>query len=190
MNKKYSRVYLEITNICNLDCLFCPKTDRTKRRLSVEEFDLLTDKLRGQIKFLYFHLMGEPMLHPLLPQFIETARAKGFVPVLTTNGTLLKKQQEMLLASSALHKVNISLHAFESNDLSVPFEDYLTACFAYGKAAAGNKLTVFRLWNQGGEDEKNSGTVTARARVEGEGGKFSVDEFVNKVLLEIATKKH
>ncbi len=41
-----------------------------------------------------------------------------------------------------------------------------------------------------GEDEMNTGSVTARARVEGEGGKFTIDEFVNKVLHEIATKKH
>ncbi len=41
-----------------------------------------------------------------------------------------------------------------------------------------------------GEDEKNSGTVTVRARVEGEGGKFSVDEFIAKCKGEIETKKH
>lgn len=83
------RCYLEITNICNLNCVFCPKNDRTPRRLSAEEFSLLTDRLAGMVKFLYFHLMGEPMLHPLLPDFIAEARDKGFIPVLTTNGTLI-----------------------------------------------------------------------------------------------------
>mgnify|MGYP003489798931 CR=1 FL=1 len=108
-----TRCYLEITNICNLDCLFCPKTDRTKRRLSVEEFDQLTDKLRGQIKFLYFHLMGEPFLHPHLPEFIQIARQKDFVPVLTTNGTLLSKAQGVIEALP--HKIQISLHSHEGN---------------------------------------------------------------------------
>ena len=41
-----------------------------------------------------------------------------------------------------------------------------------------------------GEDEKNSDSVTVRARTEGEGGKFTVDEFIAKVVMEIATKKH
>ena len=91
-----SRCYLEITNICNLNCLFCPKTEREKRRLTFEEFDTLTDRLRGEVQFLYFHLMGEPMLHPLLPRFIETARKKGFVPVLTTNGTLLSQAEGVI----------------------------------------------------------------------------------------------
>ena len=104
-----TRCYLEITNICNLDCLFCPKTDRSKHRLSLEEFETLTDKLRGQIKFLYFHLMGEPFLHPRLSEFIQIARRKDFVPVLTTNGTLLSKAQGVIDAHP--HKIQILLIA-------------------------------------------------------------------------------
>lgn len=64
--------------------------------MSLDEFHALTDKLAGKVKFLYFHLMGEPFLHPLLPEFIHLARKKGFIPVLTTNGTLLSKREEML----------------------------------------------------------------------------------------------
>ena len=41
-----------------------------------------------------------------------------------------------------------------------------------------------------GENEKNSGTVSVRARTEGEGGTFTSDEFLAKMLTEIATKKH
>ena len=41
-----------------------------------------------------------------------------------------------------------------------------------------------------GEDEMNAGGVTVRARTEGEGGKFSTDEFIAKVVSEIENKKH
>ena len=67
----------------------------------------------------------------------------------------------MLLASPALHKVNISLHAFEANDLSVPFSDYLKGTFAFGKAAQGRVLISYRLWNRGGQDEKNDEILSA-----------------------------
>ena len=40
-----------------------------------------------------------------------------------------------------------------------------------------------------GEDEMNARSVTARARKEGEGGKFTLDEFINKIVDEINTKK-
>ena len=61
----------------------------------------------------------------------------------------------MLLSAPGLHKVNISLHAFEANDLAVPFEEYLRGCFAFGQAAEGQKLVSYRLWNNGGQDTKN-----------------------------------
>ena len=54
-----TRCYLEITNVCNLDCVFCPKTDRAKHTLTLDEFDVLTSRLKGEVCFLYFHLMGE-----------------------------------------------------------------------------------------------------------------------------------
>ena len=41
-----------------------------------------------------------------------------------------------------------------------------------------------------GAEEQETGSVTVRARVEGEGGKFSVDDFIAKLQHEIETKKH
>lgn len=152
---RFRKVYLEISNICNLSCRFCPGTKRPKKAMTEEELAVLLPKIRPYTDFLYFHLMGEPLLHKDLERFLELAGAHGFKVILTTNGTLLKKQQEMLLRSPALHKVNISLHAFEANDLAVPFEAYLHDCFAFGQATAGKKLVVYRLWNQGGEDKQN-----------------------------------
>lgn len=152
---RFRKVYLEISNICNLSCRFCPGTKRAKKAMTQEELAILLPKLRPYTDFLYFHLMGEPLLHKNLQEFLELAGSYGFKVILTTNGTLLKKQQEMLLASPALHKINISLHAFEANDLSVPFSQYLTDCFAFGQASAGKKLVVYRLWNNGGENRQN-----------------------------------
>lgn len=158
---RFRKVYLEISNICNLSCRFCPGTKRAKKAMTEEEFSVLLPKLRPYTDFLYFHLMGEPLLHPKLGRFLQMAGVHGFKVILTTNGTLLKKQQQMLLASPALHKINISLHAFEANDLAVPFETYLEDCFSFGKASAGKKLVVYRLWNQGGEDRQNQEILDA-----------------------------
>jgi len=153
---RFRKVYLEIGNICNLSCRFCPGTKRTKKALTEEELAVLLPKIRPYTDYLYFHLMGEPLLHPKLEQFLELAREHGFKVILTTNGTLLQNKQQMLLRSPALHKINISLHAFEANDLAVPFQKYLADCFAFGQASAGRKLVVYRLWNSGGEDTHNT----------------------------------
>lgn len=153
--KRFNKIYLEISNVCNLRCNFCPGTQRQKKVMSPEEISVLLPKLRPYTDYLYFHLMGEPLCHPHLQKFLELAGAQGFRVILTTNGTLLPKVQDILTQADGLHKVNISLHAFEANDLSVPFSEYLDGCFSFGKAAEGKKLVVYRLWNQGGADARN-----------------------------------
>ena len=153
--KRFNKVYLEISNVCNLKCSFCPGTKRKPKVMTEAEFSALLPKLQPYTDYLYFHLMGEPLCHPNLERYLTLAGEHGFKVILTTNGTLLRKQQEMLLHSPALHKVNISLHAFEANELAVPFEEYLRDCFAFGKAAEGKKLIVYRLWNHGGSDKQN-----------------------------------
>ena len=151
----FRKIYVEISNICNLKCSFCPGTRRTPARMTPEEFSKLLPKLRPYTDYLYFHLMGEPLCHPQLEQFLSLAHQAGFRVILTTNGTLLPKAQDMLLQAPGLHKVNISLHAFEANDFAKPFEEYLAGCFRFAQAAAGGKLIVYRLWNQGGKDALN-----------------------------------
>jgi len=123
--------------------------------MTPEEFALLLPRLQPWTDYLYFHIMGEPLCHPQLEELLRLAAESGFRVILTTNGTLLPKLQPVLLAAPGLHKVNISLHAFEANDLASPFSQYLDGCFRFGQAAAGKVLTVYRLWNHGGADRRN-----------------------------------
>lgn len=158
---RFAKVYLEISNICNLKCSFCPGTKREKKAMTAAEFASLAEKIRPYSDYLYFHLMGEPLCHPRLEEFLDIALCLGFRVILTTNGTLLGKHRDMLLAAPALHKVNISLHAFEANDLTMPFGEYLQGCVDFGKAAAGKAFISYRLWNSGGQDTKNGEILRA-----------------------------
>ena len=158
--KRFKKFYLEISNICNLHCGFCPGTTRKQQVMQEQEFTLILEKLRPWTDFLYFHLMGEPLCHPNLARYLRLANEAGYKVILTTNGTLLKKHQDMLLRSG-VHKINISLHAFEANDLQIPFEQYLSECFSFGRAAEGKMIVTYRLWNNGGADELNEKILCA-----------------------------
>ena len=158
---RFRKIYVEISNLCNLRCAFCPGTKRAPGRMTAEAFAELLPKLRPYTEYLYFHIMGEPLCHPQLEEFLNLAGEGGFKVIITTNGTLLAQRQEMLLTAPALHKVNVSLHAFEANDLQMDFAEYLDECFRFGKAAKGEKLVVYRLWNQGGAEEKNQEILSA-----------------------------
>ncbi len=148
----HRKVYLEITNRCNLSCAFCPGTKRESRWLNETEFAVLAQKVAPWAEYLYYHLMGEPTAHPHLFRFMEIASSLGLKSIITTNGTLFDSKGDALIAAKP-YKVNISLHSFEAND-GVCFEEYIASCLAFAKRAAEKGIiTVLRLWNLDGRAE-------------------------------------
>ena len=142
----YSRVYVEITNTCNKNCSFCHGTRRAPRQMTLGEFARVTANLKGITEYLYFHVLGEPLTHPLLPVFIEHAKRCGYKVALTTNGTLLEKRGEELLLTKP-YKINISLHSFEGEDARSR-RVYIDSCLDFAKRASDEGiLVVLRLWN-------------------------------------------
>ncbi len=149
------RVYVEITNICNLHCHFCPGTKRQGRFLPPEEFRVLAERLRGRTGYLYLHVMGEPLLHPQLEEILSIASELGFRVCVTTNGTLLAERGAALLGASSLHKVSVSLHSAEGNG-APELGGYLRAVWDFAlHLTAGGTICALRLWNIGGAQERN-----------------------------------
>ena len=150
----YSKVYVEIGNVCNMNCSFCHGHSRAPRQMSMEEFSFILDQLTEHTRFIYYHLMGEPLIHPQLPDFIRLAGQRGYKSVITTNGTLLCERQEELLAAG-VHKVNISLHSFEDGT-DEEFVRYICEIADFAKSAANvGTIVTFRLWNKGCDNGKN-----------------------------------
>lgn len=163
----YSRVYVEITNICNMNCSFCHGHSRPLRKISADEFAFVLNQLEGQTNYIYYHLMGEPLTHPELPLFLEMAAQKGFHSVITTNGTLLPKRGASLIAAG-LHKVSISLHSFEGSD-EAAYQRYLDGVADFADAATKAGIIIsFRLWNRGFDGGRNNIALAFfRSRLEG-----------------------
>ena len=152
--KRFKKVYIEISNICNLSCSFCPGTKRAPKIMEPDEFKTVITKVAPFTDYVYFHLLGEPLLHPNLKDYLNICEEHGLKVIITTNGTLLKKQGDVLLKSDSHYKTVISLHSFEAN-LNQNFDEYINDCLNYAKAAEGEKIVVLRLWNNGGEDKLN-----------------------------------
>lgn len=164
--KKFKKVYIEVTNVCNLSCSFCPKTKRSKNFLSVDKFRKVLEGIKPYTEYIYFHLMGEPLLNPNLEEFLEIAYELGFKVNITTNGTLLVKCREILLKAKALRQINISLHSFEANDDGIAFDDYFSNVLSFIDEANKNTNIIcsMRLWNLDsytlkGENELNKNII-------------------------------
>ena len=159
------KAYIEITNRCNLRCAFCPGTSRAPRTMSPAEFDLVLEKLQGSVSYVYLHVMGEPLSHPQLAELLALAAAREMKVCITTNGTLLARQTETLLAAPTLHKVSVSLHSFEGNGGAPERERrYLEEVWDFAdRAAARGVIVALRLWNEGGAESRN-GAIEAFLR--------------------------
>ena len=144
----YNRAYVEITNVCNRSCSFCHGTKRAPAFMSEERFLKVLDSLAGVVQFVYFHLMGEPLLHPQLARFVSLASSLGFKPCITTNGTLLPRVGKSLI-DSGLYRINISVHSLE-DESEQEMLDYLSGCMDFAdESSKSGILTVLRLWNRG-----------------------------------------
>ncbi|MFI3237783.1 MAG: radical SAM protein [Lachnospiraceae bacterium] len=151
--KKFKKIYIEITNICNLSCDFCPETKRQKQSMSASDFKLIATKLRPYGDYLYLHVKGEPTLHKELSEILSICESLGYKVCITTNGTLLREKSDLLLQSPAVHKVHISLHSFEASMLTLTLDEYLDNIIYFLQKT--QCLTVLRLWNSGGADVLN-----------------------------------
>lgn len=158
-----TKIYLETTNICNLSCSFCHGTKRKPQTLQYESFCSILPKITGKAKYLYFHLMGEPLLNKDLPEMVHDAKNAGFEVMLTTNGTLLKECGSFIFESGDVKKVSISLQAADiiggkpCGISGEDFENYLFSVCDFAKECAqSGVICALRLWNLESEnDTKN-----------------------------------
>ena len=156
--RKFKQIYIEITNICNLNCSFCPKNSRPKKFMAIEEFDTITDEISPLTNTVCLHLMGEPLLHPNIKEIFKICNNKNLNVYLTTNGTLLKQNLD-LLKSGYAKRISVSLHSFEANNNSVTLDEYLENVLFACKEIANNSQTYIelRLWNDSDNiDAKNT----------------------------------
>ena len=147
--KKFKKVYIETTNICNLSCNFCPKTSRKLSFMDEKSFEYIIKSVKPYTDHVYFHLMGEPFLNTNLKRFLEISRENELKVNITTNGTLLNNVKDVLLNASALRQINISLHSFEANNEGVDFNEYIDTIINSVKEITEktNVICSLRLWN-------------------------------------------
>ncbi len=159
--KQFQKVNIEISNICNLQCHFCPEVIRHKKMMSVDLFRRTIQQVAPLTEQVCFHLMGDPLVHPQLQDFIQICEDEKVPIFFVTNGVLLREKQMELLLSPAFRQVNFSLHSFPDNFPDRDPTEYLNRIFKYVERAMLERPELylnFRLWNLSeirGSSDKN-----------------------------------
>lgn len=158
MKKRFSKIYVEITNVCNLKCKFCLETNREKRFMQIDEFEMVINKIKGYTDLILLHVKGEPLLHPNLKEMLDICDKNGIKVNITTNTTLLFKNVRTLAQSKALRQLNLSIHDLEQNGIVNENEfEKIVKVVNEIKMLNEELIISYRLWNMGkiGENKRN-----------------------------------
>ena len=141
------KIYIEITNSCNLNCSFCLNTQREKAFMSIENFEQIIKKVKEYTNLVCLHVKGEPLLHPQLEDILWIIDRHNLKTNITTNGTLLKKNLSIIKKSNAVRQINLSLHSCLENE-NTNVEEYLNNIYECVKELENTDIIIsYRLWN-------------------------------------------
>lgn len=154
--KRFRKIYVEITNECNLSCSFCSVSEREKQYMSVTNFELILQKTHQFTDYIYLHVKGEPLLHPNLSDILDLCAQYRLKTVLVTNGTLLNRASDILISKSAIKQINISLHCYSELPKNLSKEHYLQTVFGFIRLAHRETDIVIslRFWNQANDSRE------------------------------------
>ncbi|SFL07905.1 radical SAM additional 4Fe4S-binding SPASM domain-containing protein [Paenibacillus sp. 1_12] len=156
--KTFKKTYIEITSVCNLACTFCPQTKRQSNFIKIDAFTKTLDEIKPHTDYIYFHVKGEPLLHPKIDELLDLSHERGFKVNITTNGTLITKNKHKILAKPALRQMNFSLHSFDGHEGSTNKEAYIMNILDFVKEAVATTplLVSLRLWNLDTDNTTNA----------------------------------
>ena len=149
--KRFKKIYVEITNSCNLKCSFCPEGKRVKEFISVDKFENIINQIKSYTNLIALHVKGEPLLHPKLEELLNICEDNNVLVNITTNATLLEKNKDILFKSKSIRQLNLSLHSITKNENTdtYNFETYINNVLEISKEILEktNIIISYRLWN-------------------------------------------
>ena len=107
------RMYIESTNICNLQCVMCPnglgQLERQKGYMDWDLFTRIVDEMAPHVQTTTLHIWGEPLLHPRIFDMIAYCTSRGLHSEISTNATLLTEEASHKILAAGLGAIYLCL---------------------------------------------------------------------------------
>ncbi|MBN2407023.1 MAG: radical SAM protein [Elusimicrobia bacterium] len=121
-------VNLEVTNMCNLDCMHCYHTghDKLRGEMSLNEIRALLASAKELGAMFLVLTGGEPFMRDDACEILVTAKDMGYLIVLFTNGTLVEENKARILYELSPFSVHVTLFSRNKkvNDMIAGMEGY------------------------------------------------------------------
>jgi radical SAM protein with 4Fe4S-binding SPASM domain len=147
---KFYRIYIELTNVCGLRCSFCPTKVLPNTTMDLAFFESVINEAKGFTREIACHVVGDPLTLPNLKAYLDIIDRYKMKAMLTTSGYFMKKHTFGTLFHPAVKQINVSLNAFNKNDTSITFEQYIQPILNLCHEKVKQKKELFinlRMWN-------------------------------------------
>jgi radical SAM protein with 4Fe4S-binding SPASM domain len=143
---KFHRAYIELTNICGIECSFCPPKTNPTVTMSVDFFEKVLKELSPYTKEIALHVMGDPLILSNINEYLDIAQKHNFRVMITTSGYYLNKHKDIF--HKVLKQINISLNTVNKNALKCTFDEYISGIFTLCANRSNENIFInLRLWN-------------------------------------------
>lgn len=148
--KKFKKVHIEITNICNLKCTFCPPKIKPNETMSLEHFEDINSQLKDYTKQLAYHVVGDPLVLSKLDKYLDISLKNDLEVNITTTANNLNEKHFDTLMHKAIRQINFSINSYNANSHKKSLDEYLDPIISFIKYAQDKKHEYFinlRIWN-------------------------------------------
>ena len=155
--KKFKKVHIEITNICNLKCTFCPPKILPNGTMSLEKFDDLNLQLKPYTKELAYHMVGDPLVLSNLNEYLNISLKHDLKVNITTTANNINEKHYSALMNPTIKQINFSINSYNANSHKKSLDEYLNPILDFVKFAQKEKheyFINFRIWNL--DEEKSA----------------------------------
>jgi len=152
---KFYRAYIELTNICGLECSFCPPKQNPTATMKLDFFEQVLLQLSPYTKKIALHVMGDPLALKNINAYLDIAFKHDFEVMITTSGKYLNQHENIFHKS--LKQINISLNSFNKNTMKISFDTYIDNIFILCQKRTDDEIFInLRLWNLDEHGSENS----------------------------------
>ncbi|WP_331775125.1 radical SAM/SPASM domain-containing protein [Sulfurospirillum sp. 1612] len=142
----FHRAYIEITNICGLQCTFCPTKTKPTCTMDLDFFTQVLREVRPYTKEVALHVFGDPLALSNLNDYLDIAQSLGIKVMITTSGLFLKNHKD--LCHPSIRQINISLNSYNKNTMRCTFEEYMAEVLRVCQSRVDEEVFInLRLWN-------------------------------------------
>ncbi len=147
---KFYRVYIELTNVCGLNCSFCPTKLKPNETMSLEFFENVIKEVKDYTNEIACHVMGDPMTLKNLGDYLDIIDKYNLKAILTTSGYYTKKQPYSVLFHRSIKQINFSLNAYNKNSSAISLSQYMEPILETCKQKQNIAKDIYinlRVWN-------------------------------------------